>query len=98
MSLLRRTAEIAEGYLDSLSDRPAAARTGYDELLAELDAPLPEHGEDADAVLDAVAALEPGFMGTAGPRYFGFVTGGVLPAALAADWLVSTFDGPHFGR
>jgi glutamate/tyrosine decarboxylase-like PLP-dependent enzyme len=49
-------------------------------------------------VLDALAALEPGMMATAGPRYFGFVTGGALPVSVAADWLVSTWDGPHFGR
>ena len=35
---------------------------------------------------------------TAGPRYFGFVTGGALPVTVAADWLVATWDGPHFGR
>ena len=49
-------------------------------------------------MLDALAALEPGMMATAGPRYFGFVTGGALPVTVAADWLVSTWDGPHFGR
>jgi glutamate/tyrosine decarboxylase-like PLP-dependent enzyme len=98
MGLLSRTAEIAEDYLEGLAERPVAARTSYDELLASLDAPLPEQGEDADSVLDAIAGLEPGFMGTAGPRYFGFVTGGALPVTVAADWLVSTFDGPHFGR
>jgi len=37
-------------------------------------------------------------MATAGPRYFGFVTGGALPVTVAADWLVATWDGPHFGR
>jgi glutamate/tyrosine decarboxylase-like PLP-dependent enzyme len=98
MGLLHRTAQIAEEHLAGLSDRRVGASLTYEDVLATLDGPLPETGEDAEAVLDAVAALEPGMMATAGPRYFGFVTGGVLPAALAADWLVSTWDGPHFGR
>ena len=63
-----------------------------------LDRPLPEEGEDAEDVLEALVALEPGMLATAGPRYFGFVTGGALPVTVAADWLVSTWDGPHFGR
>src|SRR5918999_5257832 len=98
MGLLNRTAQIAEEHLAGLPDRRVGSSLSYEEVLAMLDGPLPERGEDAEAVLDAVAALEPGMVATAGPRYFGFVTGGVLPAALAADWLVSTWDGPHFGR
>jgi glutamate/tyrosine decarboxylase-like PLP-dependent enzyme len=98
MGLLHRTAQIAEEHLAGLPDRRVGASLTYEDVLAMVDGPLPETGEDADAVLEAVAALEPGMVATAGPRYFGFVTGGVLPAALAADWLVSTWDGPHFGR
>jgi glutamate/tyrosine decarboxylase-like PLP-dependent enzyme len=98
MGLLHRTAQIAEEHLAGLADRRVGASLTYEDVLAMLDGPLPETGEDPEAVLDAVAALEPGMVATAGPRYFGFVTGGVLPAALAADWLVSTWDGPHFGR
>src|SRR3954454_22121864 len=98
MGLLHRTAQIAEEYLDTVGDRRVAATLGYEDILAALDAPLPEAGEDAEDVLEALVGLEPGMMATAGPRYFGFVTGGALPVAVAADWLVSTWDGPHFGR
>src|SRR5829696_829931 len=98
MGLLGRTAQIAEEYLATVGQRRVGATLGFEDVLARLDAPLPEDGEDADRVLDALAALEPGMTATAGPRYFGFVTGGALPVTVAADWLVSTWDGPHFGR
>jgi glutamate/tyrosine decarboxylase-like PLP-dependent enzyme len=98
MGLLNRTAQIAEEYLGTVADRPVAATLGYEDVLAALDAPLPETGDDAEAVLETIAGIEPGMMATAGPRYFGFVTGGALPVAVAADWLTSTWDGPHFGR
>jgi glutamate/tyrosine decarboxylase-like PLP-dependent enzyme len=98
MGLLHRTAQIAEEYLATVGDRRVAASLGYEDVLASLDRPLPELGEDAEVVLDALTALEPGMNATAGPRFFGFVTGGALPVTVAADWLVATWDGPHFGR
>src|SRR5687767_1500554 len=98
MGLLHRTAQIAEEYLATLGERRVGASLGFEDVLASLDRPLPEDGEDAEDVLDALAALEPGMNATAGPRFFGFVTGGALPVTVAADWLVSTWDGPHFGR
>src|SRR5918997_6868135 len=98
MGLLHRTAQIGEEFLATVGERRVAASLGFEDVLASLDGPLPERGEDAEVVLDALAALEPGMNATAGPRYFGFVTGGALPVSVAADWLVSTWDGPHFGR
>src|SRR3954452_13182161 len=98
MGLLHRTAQMAEEYLSTVREQRVGPSLGFEDMLATLDGPLPERGEDAEAVLEALTGLEPGMTATAGPRYFGFVTGGALPVTVAADWLVSTWDGPHFGR
>jgi glutamate/tyrosine decarboxylase-like PLP-dependent enzyme len=90
---LRVAAERAEAFLSTLDERPVA--TGVDAAAVRdiLGGPLPEHGEDPASVVDALASgAEPGLVATAGPRHFGFVIGGALPAALAADWLVSAWD------
>lgn len=90
---LSAAAQHARDFLDSLDDRPVAARVDAAGVRDALGGPLPEHGEDPTAVIDALAAgVEPGLVATAGPRHFGFVIGGALPAALAADWLVSAWD------
>ncbi len=91
--LLRRTADLASGFLDSLPHRHVGATASIEELRAALGGPLPERGEEPLAVVERLArAADPGLIGMAGPRYFGFVIGGHLPAALAADWLTSTWD------
>ena len=62
-------------------------------LRAALDGPLPELPCDPARVIDdLVAAADPGLVATTGPRYFGFVTGGALPATVAAEWLTTTWD------
>jgi len=61
--------------------------------LAELSEPLPEQPEAPTAVLEMLDRIgSPATMGMAGRRYFGFVIGGSLPAALAANWLAGAWD------
>ncbi len=92
-ALLARTAEIAAGFLAGVGERPVRATATRAELLAALGGELPAEGQAPEAVLEHLAReAQPGVIGIAGPRYFGFVIGGSLPAALAADWLTSTWD------
>src|ERR1700744_5778430 len=92
-NVLDLAAAHAARYLDSLSSQPVAATTPIAELQRRLSGPLPERGMSDEAVIEAlVRDTEGGLMGSAGGRFFGWVIGGTLPAALAADWLTSTWD------
>jgi glutamate/tyrosine decarboxylase-like PLP-dependent enzyme len=91
--LLRRTAELAADYVESLGERPVFPRVDPDELRSALGGPLPEEPVAADEVVEELAAAaEPGLVAMGSGRYFGFVIGGALPAALAADWLATAWD------
>jgi glutamate/tyrosine decarboxylase-like PLP-dependent enzyme len=91
--LLARAHERAVAFLQSLPDRPVSASRSFADLLRDLEGAVPEGPGDPVEALDGLAArLEPGLVASAGPRYFGFVTGGSYPEAVAADWLVSAWD------
>lgn len=90
---LDRAHQIARTFLRSLPDRPVGSRATFEELVKSLGGPLPESPDEPAHVVEALAnAVEPGLVGSAGPRYFGFVIGGSVPAALAADWLTGAWD------
>ena len=91
--LLQLTAEIAARYLDQLDHRSVAPSSQALSGLAELHETLPETPTEPQCVLQTLDRIgSPATMGMAGPRYFGFVIGGSLPAALAANWLAGAWD------
>ena len=83
----------ASAWFQSLHDRPVRPIVPADELRSILGGSLPEQGTGPHVVTEILASAgKGGAAASAGPRYFGFVIGGSLPAALAADWLVSAWD------
>ena len=91
--ILRRASALASQYLARLDERAVAQPIAPEAIRARLGGPVPETGEAPEAVLEWLArAADPGLVGSAGPRYYGFVMGGAQPAALAADWLTSAWD------
>jgi hypothetical protein len=91
--LLRRTADLAADFLESIDERPVFPRVSVEELRDLLGGPLPAEPMDPELVIEQLAAeADPGIVAIPSGRYFGFVIGGGLPAALAADWLASAWD------
>lgn len=86
--ITRQTQSFAAKVLEEIDSRPAGKSPFSNERIT-----LPESGLGFEKVFEIFKEkYEPGFFGSAGPRYFGYVTGGATPAALAGDWLASTFD------
>ncbi len=90
---LDRAVVHTKSWLDSMPDRAVPPRLSADEIAPSFAGPLPDGPTDPAEVIDLLAALaEPGLMAMPSGRFFGWVIGGALPAALAADWLVSAWD------
>ncbi|RJF95092.1 pyridoxal phosphate-dependent decarboxylase family protein [Noviherbaspirillum saxi] len=91
--LLSTTAERAICYLEDLGTRSVAPSIDAVARLASLDIPLSNEPTSPESILQQLDELgSPATMAMAGPRFFGFVIGGSLPAALAASWLITAWD------
>lgn len=97
--LLCETCERAVRFLESLPTRRVAAFRDAGELAQALDGELPPSGLPASEVIARLDEIgSQGTVASAGPRYFGFVVGGALPAPLAANWLAAAWDQNAFSE
>jgi glutamate/tyrosine decarboxylase-like PLP-dependent enzyme len=95
--VFRKTLETAAHHalvhLDNLDHSPVNATVDLATLRKRLGRPLTDDGVEAEQVVaELVEDVQDGMIGSAGGRFFGWVVGGSLPAALAADWLTATWD------
>jgi glutamate/tyrosine decarboxylase-like PLP-dependent enzyme len=92
-TLLTETANLVADYRDAVSDHRVAPEIDVDRFRATFGGPFSAEGVDAaTAIEELVAAVEPVLTASSGPRYFGFVTGGSLDAAVCADLLTTGWD------
>ncbi|SBT41674.1 pyridoxal phosphate-dependent decarboxylase family protein [Micromonospora auratinigra] len=92
-ALFLRAAEHAAAYRRSLPGRPVAVPIDQAAVVDAFAGPLPRTPSPPEQVLaELLAAAEPGLVAGAGPRYFGFVVGGALPAATAAEIVATGWD------
>jgi glutamate/tyrosine decarboxylase-like PLP-dependent enzyme len=92
-SVFQRAARYADEYRSRLAERPAGAAVDAAAIVGALGGPLPQQGSSPGDVIDRlVVGADQGLTSSAGPRFFGFVIGGSLPAATAADMLAAGWD------
>ncbi|MEK6280170.1 MAG: aminotransferase class V-fold PLP-dependent enzyme [Acidobacteriota bacterium] len=92
-TLLTETAERAIRYLESLPERRVAPSKAAVEALAAFRVPFPAEPIIPGSLLKQLDELgSPATMAMPGPRFFGFVIGGALPATVAANWLATAWD------
>jgi aromatic-L-amino-acid decarboxylase len=90
---LARAADHALAWLEGLDDRSVATTATLEQMRARLDRPLAARGVDAVTVIDdLVADVAGGILGSQSGRFFGWVIGGGVPSAMAADWLTTAWD------
>jgi glutamate/tyrosine decarboxylase-like PLP-dependent enzyme len=91
--VLEAAYRIATRYLDTVAERHVGGTATRSQLLEALGGALPSGTSDPVRVLEQLAVhADPGIVASAGPCYFGFVTGGAAPVSVAADWLTAAWD------
>ncbi len=92
-ALLERALYHALTYLGRLDEAPVAPVVSAEVLRARFDRTLPDRGLEPERILDdLVAAADGGLTGSPSGRFFGWVIGGTLPSAVAADWMTTVWD------
>jgi glutamate/tyrosine decarboxylase-like PLP-dependent enzyme len=91
--VLSDATRLAHEFFEGLPSRHVGPTADLAELRSRLARPLTDDGEDPRMVIEDLARdVDPGLVASGGPRYFGYVIGGALPVAVAADWLTSAWD------
>lgn len=97
--LLTRVVDHIAGYRSGLEQSRVTPSATRAEIREVMEVPVPDQGAPSAVVInELISAAAPGLMGSAGPRYFGFVVGGSIDAALAADILASGWDQVAFNE
>ncbi|MEL6149229.1 MAG: aminotransferase class V-fold PLP-dependent enzyme [Chloroflexota bacterium] len=92
-AIYRQAAAYAQQYMDDVDHRPVYPTDDALAGLARFDEPLPDGPHDAQDIIRLLhEAGSPATVAQGGGRYFGFVNGGIIPAALAARWLADAWD------
>ncbi len=91
--LLESASARAIRYLEDLDARTVAPASDALDDIRRFDEPLPADTTDPEATIQLLDEIgSPASMAMAGPRFYGFVTGGSLPVTLAANWLAGAWD------
>src|ERR1044072_1554679 len=99
LSVLSLAQQHAFAFLNRLDEAPVGATVDVQTLRQQLSKPLADAGLPPEQVItELVRDVSGGLLGSTGGRFFGWVIGGAVPAALAADWLTATGDhsGPFY--
>ena len=92
ITALRRAAEAAIAYRQSVAAADTTPVASYAEILPAFAGPVPEVGDDPDAIIaELIARATPGIRASTGPRFYGWVIGSSHPTGVAADWLTSAW-------